>query len=252
MTAVARVGPPGYTRRVSTRRLSSCGALVLLATAACATGRVTTTAGPEGPAQTAYAPRGGRGPIVVLLSGHSGPGLYYTYAAEVARLGYYAVLLDGKDVLTREQDGAGKLRKAIERAQHAPEAVAGKAAVIGFSRGGGAALVHAASMPEFVSAVVAYYPQTNFVRDASLIAARFEVPVLILAGGQDRYHNCCVIESMRAIEAAAKARPAPFQLVVYPQADHGFNLTTSAYRGDDEADAWRRTVETLQRYQPLR
>src|SRR5438445_434377 len=140
MTAVARVGPPGYTRRVSTRRLSSCGALVLLATAACATRRVTTTPGPEGPAQTAYAPRGG-----------------------------------------------------------------------------------------------AYGPPRNFVRDRSLIAARCEVPVLILAGGQDRYHNCCVIESMRDIEAAAKARPAPFQLVVYPQADHGFNLTTSAYRGDDEA-----------------
>ena len=118
--------------------------------------------------------------------------------------------------------------------------------VIGFSQGGGAALVHAADMPEVVSAVVAYYPQTNFVADASLIARRFQVPVLILAGQRDTYHNCCLIDSMRAIERGARERSAVFELVVYPYAEHGFNLQRSAYyRGDDEADAWKRTVEML-------
>ena len=117
--------------------------LVILATSACATGGATTSAGPEGPAQTVYAPPSGTGPIVVLLSGHSGPGLY-------------TVLLDGKDILTREQDGASNLRKAIARAQRSAQAIPGKAVVIGFSRGGGGALLYAASMPDLVSAVVAY------------------------------------------------------------------------------------------------
>ena len=76
--------------------------------------------------------------------------------------------------------------------------------------------------------------------------------MLILAGERDLYHHCCVIESMRAIEAAAKEQQSPFQLVVYPYADHGFNLRSSNYRGEDDADAWRRTTEMLQRYQPLR
>src|SRR5437899_1799104 len=98
-------------------------------------------------------------------------------AGGVARLGYYAVLLDGKDILAREQDGRGNLSRAIARAQASPHALPGKTVVIGFSQGGGAALVHAADMPEVVSAVVAYYPQTNFVADASLIARRFQVPV---------------------------------------------------------------------------
>src|SRR5439155_613845 len=153
----------------------------------------------------AYPPPGGKGPIVLLLSGHSGPDSYRPIAAAVARLGYYAVLLDGKDILTREQDGRGNLRQAIARAQASPYALSDKTAVIGFSQGGGAALVHAADMPEVVSAVVAYYPQTNFVADASLIARRFQVPVLILAGQRDTYHNCCLIESIRAIGAGGAA-----------------------------------------------
>jgi len=223
----------------------------LVAAAGCSSA-ITTGAGRDGPAQTAYPPPGGKGPIVVLLSGHSGPDYYQPIAGAVARLGYYAVLLDGKDILTREQDGRGNLSRAVARAQASPHALPGKTVVIGFSQGGGAALVHAADMPEVVSAVVAYYPQTNFVADASLIARRFQVPVLILAGQRDTYHNCCLIESMRAIERGARERSAVFELVVYPYAEHGFNLQRSAYyRGDDEADAWKRTVEVLRRHQPF-
>ena len=228
------------------------GLLVTLVAGGCS-GATTTAAGSGGPAQTAYPPPSGKGPIVVLLSGHSGPGFYQPIAGAVAKLGYYAVLLDGKDILTREQDGPGNLRKAIERAQSSPHAVAGKAAVIGFSRGGGGALVHAANMPELVSAVIAYYPQTNFVSDARLIADRFKVPVLVLAGQRDTYHNCCLVGSMRAMEDGARERGAQFQLVVYPLAEHGFNLQGSSYyRGADEADAWKRTVEMLRQHQPLR
>ncbi len=226
-------------------------ALSLLTLAGCS--GAMTSAGGDGPAQTAYAPPSGKGPIVVLLSGHSGPGHYQPIAGAIAKLGYYAVLLDGKDILTRGQDGRANLARAIERAQTSPHAVSGKAAVVGFSRGGGGSLVVAADMPEQVSAVVAYYPSTSFVSDASLIAEHFQVPVLILAGQRDRYHHCCPIESMRAIERGARERSKEFELVVYPYADHGFNLPGSGnYRGGDEADAWRRTVEMLRRHQPLR
>ena len=50
----------------------------------------------------------------------------------------------------------------------------------------------------------------------------------------------------------ALAPLAVVPLVVYPYADHGFNLTGANYRAADDADAWRRTIEMLQRYQPLR
>jgi dienelactone hydrolase len=60
------------------------------------------------------------------------------------------------------------------------------------------------------------------------------------------------------MEAAAKQNGKQFELVVYPDANHGFNLhkvakgePSGAYRRDDDRDAWRRTIEMLKRYQPL-
>ena len=75
-----------------------------------------------------------------------------------------------------------------------------------------------------MSAVVAYYPATSWSKNIGGLAARIRVPVLLLAAERDRYNNCCLIESMRELETAAKARQAPFELVVYPSADHGFKL----------------------------
>ena len=61
-----------------------------------------------------------------------------------------------------------------------------------------------------------------------------------------------MIDSMRAMESAAKDGAAKFELVVYPQADHGFNLPIGpTFRKDDAADAWRRTSTMLEKYLPL-
>lgn len=105
--------------------------------------------------------------------------------------------------------------------------------------------MYAATMPELVSMVVAYYPAVSFLLNAAVLAKRFRVPVLVLTGEQDRYNNCCLIESMRAMEAAAREIGAPFELVVYPQAGHSFNMFGTNYRRDDERDAWKRTLEML-------
>ena len=207
----------------ATTGIAFLGCLLSLAAApALAIDSVFTPAGAEGPAQTSHAPAKGPGPVVILLSGASGPNSYQSYSGDVSRLGYYAVLLDGNDILTRQQDGAANLKKAIERTQRSPLAIPGKAVVIGFSMGGGGAIAHAVTLP-----------------------------VLVLAGGQDTYRNCCLIESMRAMESAAKEINARFELVVYPEAKHGFNLEGSAYRRADEQDAWRRTLEMLRQYSPL-
>jgi len=91
-----------------------------------------------------------------------------------------------------------------------------------------------------------------------LLISHFQVPVLLLAAKQDRHKECCLIETAQAIELAAKAKGLPFELVVYPEANHGFNLPTGAsgkpmgaYRENDAKDAWRRTVDMLKSYQPL-
>ena len=205
-----------------------------------------------GPPEKEYDPPSGQGPLVVLLSGASGLDRRRSYAADVARLGYYAVLLEGN---TYALDGTGDLRRAIEQAQRSPKALPGKAAVIGFSKGGGGALAHAASMPDLVSAVVAYYPKTNNVPDMRSLVAQFKVPILVLTGELDTWFDCCLIESMKRMETAAKEGGKSFELVVYPKANHMFNLKIvgfNFYRAEDAADAWQRATKMLGQYQPLR
>jgi dienelactone hydrolase len=226
--------------------------IVTLIASSCAVSPVRTSglytaANQDGPAQTAYVPPSGNGPVIVVLSGATGPRLYDSFAAALAKEGYYVVLLDGNDV-RRNAAGDATLRQAIARAQTTPSAIPGKVGVVGFSLGGGMALQRAAGMPESVSVVVVYYPTTSFVSDSADLARRFRVPVLMLAGEQDRYNNCCLIETARAIEAAAKQQKASFTLISYPLAEHGFNLAVPAYRAQDDVDAWKRTLEALRQH----
>jgi dienelactone hydrolase len=227
--------------------------LVLAAFVAAAAGCVTGAGGTysrasdDGPAQTVYKPPKGKGPIVMVLSGQSGMAAYDGFSGRLASLGYYVVLLDGNDVFTRAPRGEIDLVKAIRRAQRAPEAIDGKVAAIGFSLGGAAALARASTMPDLVSTVIAYYPATSWVTNPAASIERVRVPVLILAAELDTYRNCCLIGTARAIEAAAKQRGAPVTLVVYPNAQHGFNIAGPNYRAHDDTDAWGRVLDTLTR-----
>jgi len=247
-----------WVLRVASVLLFGCIIAALVAPATAADG-VSTEAGPEGPTQTAYAPDTGPGPVVILISGQSGPNSYQSYAAELAKLGYYTVLLTGKEILNPELTGEANLKKAIDRAQHSPHAVKGRTAVIGFSLGGGGALYNATPLSELVSMVVAYYPYTKtWANKMGWFVKRFQVPVLVLAAQLDRYKDCCVVESMQAMEVAAKQNGKQFELVVYPEANHGFNLKTGAkgepagaYRLEDDRNAWYRTIEMLRRYHPV-
>jgi dienelactone hydrolase len=197
-----------------------------------------------------FLPKSGRGPVVVVITGATGASSYLSYAQRVAELGYYTVLIEGREILTREH-GAANLRAAITQAQASPHGAPGKAMLIGFSQGGGGILAHGTAMDDLVVAAVAYYPATSWARNPAAVAARIRVPILIFAGGLDRYNNCCLAETARQIEAAAKERARPLELVVYPHAHHGFNLDRRKYREQDAEDAWRRTAEMLAKHQPV-
>ncbi len=227
--------------------------IIIFLISGCAISGIVSWESPKGPWQTAYAPPSGKGPIAIVLSGMDGPEKYRTYSLELSRKGYYVVLLDGNDIFTTtRKDGPGNLRKAVARAQNAPPALPGKAAVIGFSLGGAAALTHAAAMPALVSVIVAYYPATAFIKDMKGYVSQFQVPILVMAGQQDRLRSCCLAESAEEMEAAAKKSGANFELVIYPGADHAFAVPGSLYRPSDAADAWQRTMAMLSRYQPVR
>ncbi len=71
----------------------------------------------------------------------------------------------------------------------------------------------------------------------------------MLASTFDTYRGCCLIETARQLEQAAKAglAPALFGLHEYPGVDHGFS-TNGSKRRDAAAGALKRTVEHFRRY----
>ena len=213
-----------------------------------------TPASSEGPAQRVYAPPQAPAPAMLVISGQGGmTDDYQAYARKLAALGYFTVLVDGNDILPKGAGGFDSLKKAMARAQQSPQVVKGKTGVVSFSLGGGAGLAWAANLPDQVSMVIAYYPFTSFdtAKDANAFVKRFRVPVLTLAAERDNYKNCCLIETIRAIETVAKQSGANFELVVYSRANHGFNLNGgSTYRHEDDQDSWKRTQDFLRRYHP--
>ncbi|MEO5881761.1 MAG: dienelactone hydrolase family protein [Caldimonas sp.] len=209
-------------------------------------------------AQETFAPPTERGPVVIVASGASGTGLYREFSANLAAQGYYVVLVDGKDVSIRPNDtsrgGPASMRSLIQDAQASPRAAPGKVALIGLSLGGIGALAFGAPLKEQVSGVVLFYPAlTRVGSDLTSLSSKMQVPTLVFAGGKDNFRGCCTIETMKEFEAAAKS--VPFQLVVYPEANHAFNLKMVPppleYRQADADDAWKRTLEFLAKNQPV-
>jgi dienelactone hydrolase len=208
--------------------------------------------------QKGYEPPQGKGRVVVVVSGHTGPGNYAYVANDFAEQGYYAVLVDGNDFWIKGGGGEIKgdggealLKGVITRSQQSPHALPGKVAVVGFSLGGASTLTYATRMPELVSAVVVYYPATYYITNPDNFVSKIKVPTLMFAGGRDTYKNCCRIETARKLADAAKKSEGKVMLEVfeYPYAEHGFIIKSiKAWSPTDAADAFRRTLSHLRQY----
>jgi alpha-beta hydrolase superfamily lysophospholipase len=69
------------------------------------------------PSQKEYEPPEGKGRVVVVVSGHSGPGNYAYVAKDFAEQGYYAVLVDGNDFWVKSGGSEARLKGVITRSQ---------------------------------------------------------------------------------------------------------------------------------------
>jgi dienelactone hydrolase len=201
-----------------------------------------------GPKRQEFTPKSGSGRVVVLISGQSGMANYTTTAQQIADAGFDVVLVDGNDFWIKDTRNAwNMLKEVITHAQAGSHAVPGKVGVVAYSLGGGSALSYAGRMPDVVATVVVAYPLTSFIKDPSDFVGKIKVPVLMLAGTDDTYNNCCMIGMARQLADAAKASsPAMLTLHEYNGVGHGFNLPTAA-RKDVAAgqDAMQRTLAQL-------
>jgi len=212
--------------------------LILLGTlAGCASGTVF--------AQQEFPPPQGKGRVVVVASGMSGPEHYVPVSKEIAALGYDVVLFDGNPMEGTHGEG---LKTAIQQAQGMPHALPGKVALVSFSLGGGLTLYYGTQWPELVTGVVVWYPATTFIKDVPGFAGRLQVPVLMFAGENDTFRRCCLIENAHALADAAKAAGKPFELITYPKTEHDFVKGGSHYKAENYADALQRTGARLKEY----
>jgi dienelactone hydrolase len=197
---------------------------------------------PSAHAQEEIPPPAGKGRVVVVASGMSGPEHYKTVSRAIAQLGYDVVLFDGNPM---EGTHGEALKAAIQQAQQMPHALAGKVALVGFSLGGGISLGYGVHWPDQVAVVIAWYPATSMIRDIPGFASRLQVPVLMFAGEKDTFRNCCLIETARSLAAAATAAGKPFELITYPKTEHDFVDGGSHYNPTAYKDAFDRTAAKL-------
>ena len=117
--------------------------------------------------------------------------------------------------------------------------------VTGFCRGGRDVWLYAAHNPALRAAVAWYGPilsPTSPIQPQTAmdIAANLTCPLLGLYGGQDASIRVADVEA-----AATKARAAgrDVDIVIYPDAPHGFHADyRPSYRAGDAADGWKRML----------
>jgi dienelactone hydrolase len=200
-------------------------------------------------AQQEFPPPQGKGPVVVVASGLSGPEHYATISKAIAALGYDVVEFDGGAM---EHTHGEAVHAAILQAQQMPHALPGKVAIVGFSAGGGESLYYATQWPDLVTGVVVWYPATSFIKNVPGFVDRLQVPVLLFAGEKDHYRDsCCTADNARSIAAAAKAAGKPFELYTYPKADHDFVRDGAHYNAEADTDAFQKTADKLKVFLPV-
>ena len=123
--------------------------------------------------------------------------------------------------------------------------------VMGFCRGGRQTWLYAEHSPHLKAAVAFYGPVGGAPspiqpKTAADLAAELKCPLLGLYGGQDQ---SIPVDSVRQAQAKAKAAGKTVEILIYPDAPHGFHADyRPSYRAADAANAWMRAMAWFQHY----
>jgi carboxymethylenebutenolidase len=207
-------------------------------------------------AYLAWPKEGGKRPVVIVV--HENRGLNPHIRDVARRMALEGFIAVAPDVLTPEggtpededkaRDLIGKLDPkaatarlvaAVDFARSLPEST-GKTGVVGFCWGGGMVNEMAAHADKLDAAVAYYGRQVTADRVPGIKAAL----MLHYAEKDDRINA-----GIADYEAALKAAGKPYELFMYPGAQHAFNNDTNTARYDKAAAelAWGRTVAFLKK-----
>jgi carboxymethylenebutenolidase len=188
----------------------------------------------------------------------------------LAKAGYYAVVpdlytrktdltkvTDMKDIMPVVNTKYDTELVADYDATVAYAAASGKAdtsrmAVTGFCRGGRTTLIYSESNPKLKAACAWYGPvggQPNEYTPKTAMdrVAELKVPLLGLYGAKDAG---IPVDQVQKFFAALKAQGTPSELVIYPDAGHGFHADFRAdnYRKADAEDGWSKMLAWFKKY----
>ena len=180
-------------------------------------------------------------------------------ADRFAKQGFNALAPDfyhGKSARIGEPDAALKLMMELDLERAAtdargaaqflashPKTGSTKVGVIGFCMGGMLALMSGTVAPEIGAIVDCYGVPPRRKPDYAKLRG---TPVLGIFGGKDGH----VLDAVPALEADLRSAGAPFEKIVYPEADHAFlnEQRSDAHRPDDAKDAWPRIFAFLKEH----
>jgi len=215
-----------------------------------------------------YANPSSRGPFPVILVNEEIFGVH-EYIKDIcrrlAKLGYLAVATEYyarigdlskmtdsaqifRDVISKEPDEQYMSDLDSTAAWAMKNGGSDRLGVIGFCRGGRQTWLYAAHNPHLRAAVAFYGPLGGTPspiqpKTALDIAADIKCPLLGLYGGQD---GSIPVASVKEAEAKAKAAHKTVEIVIYPDAPHGFHADyRPSYHQADAEDAWKRMVAWL-------
>lgn len=182
---------------------------------------------------------------------------YLAVATEYyARIGDLSKMTDVKqiitDVISKEPDAQymADADSTLDWAAHNKGDI-GRVAVTGFCRGGRQTWLFAAHNPHVKAAVAWYGPllgDRTAIQPATATdyADQIKCPLLGLYGGQDASISA---DSVKAAETKAKAAGKTVDIVIYPDAPHGFNADyRPSYRKDAAEDGWKRMLAWFKTY----
>jgi carboxymethylenebutenolidase len=203
-----------------------------------------------------YTPEG-KGPFPAIIVIHEWWGLNDWVKEQASKLsdqGYVALAIDlyrGKVATTPEmaheimrgvpEDRAKRdLHAAFVFLSSQPNVKKDRIAAIGWCMGGGYSLDVALQEPTLRADVINY---GHLATDPESIK-KINAPILGLFGGQDQGISA---DDVKKFEQALKQNGKKVDIVIYPDAGHGFENPNNkdGYRAQDAADAWTRTVNFL-------
>ena len=183
---------------------------------------------------------------------------YFAVAPELyARQGDVSTMTDIQEIISKvvskvpDAQVMSDLDATVAWAEKSGAADTSKLAITGFCWGGRIVWLYAAHSPKLRAGVAWYGRLTGQPTELQPkhpidVVADLHAPVLGLYGGQDQGIPQDDVEKMRA---ALKAAKKPSEIVVYPDAPHGFHADyRPSYRPDAAKDGWKRLQDWFRKY----